>query len=116
MWTILNTFKENIGTGASFYLLLIFFNAIYFLTIFGIVYVDASYLNTFNIAVHTILCLFLIYRFNPMRKSIEITKYDQTIIFSISIFLLVNMGIIETLKSLYVDGTILFTNDTKSSL
>jgi hypothetical protein len=116
MWTMLNIFKEKIGTGASFYLLLVFFNAVYFLTIFGIVYVDSSYLNSFNITVHSILCLFLIYRFNPMRKGIEITKYDQTIIFSISIFLLVNMGIIETLKSLYVDGTSLLVNDTKSSL
>uniref|UniRef100_A0A6C0JGF4 Uncharacterized protein n=1 Tax=viral metagenome TaxID=1070528 RepID=A0A6C0JGF4_9ZZZZ len=88
--------------GNSSVYLLFGFNMIYFATLFGIVYVNSSYINVFNIVVHVILCLFLIVRFNPLRKDIVIKKYDQVFIFSTAIFLLLNLGVIEYINK-FVD-------------
>jgi hypothetical protein len=104
--------------GRSSYFILLGFNIIYFATLFGIIFIKPNYINTFNICVHTFLCLFLMYRFNPLRKNIDVTKYDQIIVFSSAIFLLLNLGIIEIVKtSGLVDNNIMniFENSTKSS-
>jgi len=89
-------FSDTIGN-SSIYILMIF-NILYFSTLFGIIYLKSSYIEIFNIIVHSLLCLFLIYRFNPMRKNIVVKKYDQILVFSTSIFLLLNLGIIEYVK------------------
>jgi hypothetical protein len=90
--------------GLSSYLLLVLFNIVYFGSLVGIVLINPQYINVFNIIVHGILCLFLMYRFNPLRKNIEINRFDQTIIFSTAIFLLLNLGIVEVIKTFYIDG------------
>jgi hypothetical protein len=105
----MNLFKEKIDNieykiGLSSYLILVAFNIIYFAALIGIVLINTSYINAFNILIHSILCLFLMIRFNPMRKNIEINKYDQVIIFSSALFLLINLGIIEVIKTFYVNG------------
>lgn len=105
----MNLFKVKIDgiedkAGFSSYLLLVLFNIVYFGSLLGIVLINTDYINVFNIIVHGILCLFLMYRFNPMRKNIEINRFDQTIIFSSALFLLVNLGIVESIKTFYIDG------------
>ena len=105
----MNLFKAKIDgiedkVGVSAYVLLVTFNIIYFGALLGIVLMNTEYINTFNIIVHVILCLFLMFRFNPIRKNIEINKYDQVIIFSSALFLLVNLGIVEIIKTFYVNG------------
>jgi hypothetical protein len=104
--------------GRSSYFMLLCFNIIYFATLFGVIFINPTYINRFNICVHTLLCLFLIYRFNPLRKNIEINKYDQIIVFSSAVFLLLNLGIVEIVKKIFlVDTNIMniFKNNTKSS-
>ena len=104
--------------GVSSQMVLFLFNIIYFGTLFGIILINTSYINTFNIIVHSILCLFLMYRFNPLRKSIEIKQYDQVIIFSTAVFLLLNLGIVEFIKNVYTNSSgvlNVFENNTKSS-
>jgi len=73
-------------------------------TIAGILIVNSEYINNFNIIVHSLLCLFLMYRFNPMQKTIEIKYYDKVIIFSTALFLLLNLGIVEFIKTRILDG------------
>jgi hypothetical protein len=90
--------------GVSSYLLLVVFNIVYFGSLLGIVLINTEYINIFNIIIHSVLCLFLMYRFNPMNKNIEIKKYDQVIIFSSALFLLVNLGIVEFINRFYIDG------------
>jgi hypothetical protein len=92
--------------GLSSYILLVTFNILYFGALLGVVLINTAYIDSFNIIVHSILCLFLMFRFNPIRKNIEINKYDQVIIFSSALFLLVNLGIVEVIKTFYVDGQI----------
>jgi hypothetical protein len=104
--------------GTSSHVLLVILNIIYFGTLFGIIVVNPTYINTFNICVHTFLCLFLIYRFNPLRKNIEVKQYDKVIIFSSAVFLLINLGVVEIVKKLFLIDTNtlnIFENSTKTS-
>ena len=121
MWSTIGLIRDKYDiitdkVGFSTYALLFIFNILYFGTLIGIVYLNTEYINTFNLIVHTLLCLFLMYRFNPLRKNIEIKHYDQIIIFSTAVFLLLNLGIVKIIKTKIVDGQKLFLNtNTKSS-
>jgi hypothetical protein len=84
--------------GHYFVNIILVFHIAYFAVIFGIVSLNISYLNAFNVFIHTIVCLFLIIRFNPLRNKVRLREYDSPIIFSSSLFLLLNMTIIEALK------------------
>jgi hypothetical protein len=90
--------------GVSSYVLLVVFNIVYFGALVGVVLINSAYINVFNIIVHSILCLFLMYRFSPMQKNIVIKDYDQVLIFSSAFFLLLNLGIVELITAFYVDG------------
>jgi hypothetical protein len=106
MWSFFSIFKEKTKdvddkVGISFYILLFLFNILYFLSIAGVLFVNSNYINTFNVVVHSLLCLFLMYRFNPMNKTTTIREHDKAIIFSSAFFLLLNLGIVEFIKSIY---------------
>jgi len=121
MWSTIRILRDNYDiitdkVGFSTYALLFIFNIIYFGTLIGIIFLNTDYINTFNLIVHTLLCLFLMYRFNPLRKNVEIKHYDQIIIFSTAVFLLLNLGIIKIIKTKIIDGQKMFLNtNTKSS-
>ena len=87
--------------GISFYLLLLLVHIIYVSTLVGIVFVNSEYTNVFTNVVHSILCIFLMYRFNPYNKTTVIKEYDRFIIFNVALFLLFNLGILEVLKKVY---------------
>ena len=82
--------------------ILIIFNIIYFSSLIGIAYINISYITFFKIVIHTLLCLILIYRFNPLRKNVALKEYDSILIFSTATFLLLNMGIVESIKNFYI--------------
>lgn len=118
MWTIISLLRDNLDKvtdklGLTNYLLLIIFNIIYFGAIIGIVLINTEYINIFNIIIHSLLCLFLMYRFNPFRRNIEIKYYDQIIIFNTAVFLLINLGIAQYIRKGIDDSKQLFVNDTK---
>jgi hypothetical protein len=123
MWSILNIFKEKSTDiidkiGMSSHFVLIIFNLIYFSALFGIVFINSTYIDIFNIIVHSFLCLFLMYRFNPLRKNIELKHYDQVIIFSSAFFLLLNLGVVEFVKTGFSNGENILNKlktNTKSS-
>ena len=77
---------------------LLIFHIIYFAIVFGVVTFDINYLNLLNYCVHTIICLFLIIRFNPYRENNHLHPNDPKVIFSISIFLLLNMFVMEVIR------------------
>ena len=106
MWTALGILRDKSAAledkvGISSYLLLVIFNVLYFGALAGVVYINTAYIDVFNVIVHTILCLFLMYRFNPMHKNIVIKDYDKVIIFSSALFLLLNLGIVEVVKNMF---------------
>jgi len=81
--------------------ILFIFNITYFSILIGIITFDIHYLNILNYSVHTIICLFLIIRFNPYRENIRLHPIDSKIVFSTSIFLLLNMFVIEVIKKFF---------------
>jgi len=84
--------------GQYFVTVIFTFHVIYFAVIFGIVSFNMAYLNTFNIVIHILVCLFLIFRFNPLREKNHLKPHDSDIIFSSSLFLLLNLGVLEFIK------------------
>jgi hypothetical protein len=66
----------------------------YILIFFGILSVNPTYIEGFNIIVQFVICLFLLFRFHPFRKH-ELRVYDSKIIFSSALFLLINLGAVK---------------------
>jgi hypothetical protein len=86
----------------DYYLYIIFwFHLIYFSVIFGIMTLDIHLLNSFNIFIHTMVCVFLILRFNPLREKNRLRENDSRIIYSSSLFLLLNMGVVEIIRKFF---------------
>ena len=71
--------------------------AAYIVLFLGVVNFNPSYITELKLLMQVVICVVLIYRFNPFRKH-ELKKYDATIIFSSAIFLLVNTGIAEVFE------------------
>jgi hypothetical protein len=97
-----NKIESVIDKLGRHYYILIAFNIIYFASLAGVVFINVTYINYFKNSIHILLCLILIYRFNPLRKNIVLKEYDQILIFSTSVFLLFNMGVAEYIKSYLV--------------
>jgi len=68
--------------------------AMYFVTFFGLVSLNPTYISEFRWIMQVIICTFLIYRFNPFVTH-TLKRYDANIIFSSAVFLLINTGMIE---------------------
>jgi hypothetical protein len=69
----------------------------YIVVFLGVVNFNPSYITELKLLMQVVICVVLIYRFNPFRKH-ELKKYDANIIFSSAIFLLVNTGIAEVFE------------------
>jgi hypothetical protein len=78
------------------YLSLALYSA-YIVLFLGVVNFNPSYITELKLLMQVVICVVLIYRFNPFRKH-ELKKYDANIIFSSAIFLLVNTGIAEVFE------------------
>ena len=89
-----------------YYLLIGTLYVLYFVLFIGIFYVDAKYIQLINNCLQLLVCLFLIYRFFPLRRH-ELHKYDSDIIFSCAVLLLINTGIGQIIKD---DFANFFTN------
>jgi len=68
--------------------------AAYIIVFLGVVNFNPTYITDLKLLMQVVICVVLIYRFNPFRKH-ELKKYDADIIFSSALFLLVNTGIAE---------------------
>jgi len=84
--------------GHYFVTIIVVFHVIYFAVIFGIITFNMAYLNTFNVSMHIMVCIFLIFRFNPLRERNHLKQHDSEIIFSSSLFLLLNLGVLEIIR------------------
>jgi hypothetical protein len=71
--------------------------AAYIVVFLGVVNFNPTYITDLKLLMQVVICVVLIYRFNPFRKH-ELKKYDANIIFSSAIFLLVNTGIAEVFE------------------
>ena len=71
--------------------------AAYIVLFMGVVNFNPAYITDLKLLMQVVICVILIYRFNPFRTH-ELKKYDANIIFSSAIFLLVNTGIAEVFE------------------
>ena len=74
---------------------ILFIHIAYLASFLGILYMDESYIHYFSTFIQLSVCLFLIFRFFPWRKTHEVTKLDVSIIFYCATFLLMNVVFIE---------------------
>jgi hypothetical protein len=85
-----------------FFSLTIFFIHLAYLAIFfGVAIVNEIYLKALSTIVQLGVCLFLIYRFFPLRQIDVLTKFDRTIIFYCATFLLLNVVLVEVYNSFW---------------
>jgi len=59
-----------------------------FISSIGIFQLDPKYLNSLEYYIRIYICLFLIWRFNPLRSKYEFTDLDRKIAFSAGAFIL----------------------------
>ncbi len=78
------------------YLSIVLYSA-YIVLFLGVVNFNPSYITELKLLMQVVICVVLIYRFNPFRTH-ELKKYDANIIFSSAMFLLVNTGIAEVFE------------------
>ena len=75
--------------------------AAYIVLFMGVVNFNPAYITDLKLLMQVVICVVLIYRFNPFRTH-ELKKYDANIIFSSAIFLFVNTGIAEVFERYWV--------------
>ena len=69
----------------------ILINILYFITFFGVVLIDETYVRQFSAIIQFTIAAVLVFRFNPFRSYTVLTGLDKYIIFSCGLFLLVNV-------------------------
>jgi hypothetical protein len=59
-----------------------------------------KYLDIMDYYIRIYICLFLIWRFNPLRENYEFTKLDRKIAFSAGLFILTTTALNQYLEQL----------------
>ena len=94
-YNILDTIDKMIDYAGRHYAYLdIILYTSYIILFIGIIKINPIYVSDLHFIMQIIVCVILIYRFNPFRTH-ELKKYDANIIFSSAIFLLFNTGIVK---------------------
>jgi hypothetical protein len=83
----------------------------YIFIFLGISYLLPTYIRAISNVMHLVICLFLIYKFNPLRKNQQLTETDSNLIFFIAVFIILSTGITEfalaffdSLKNVFKDN------------
>lgn len=76
---------------------------LYAISIIGLSRNAPKYIETLDSYVKIYVCLFLIYRFNPFRKTIEFTELDRKIAFSAGLFILTTTTINKIILTYFTD-------------
>ena len=69
-----------------------------FISALGISQTAPKYLDTMDYYVRIYICLFLIWRFNPLREKVEFTELDRKIAFSAGAFILTTTALNQYLE------------------
>ncbi len=69
-----------------------------FLSALGISEMAPKYLASLDYYIRVYICLFLIWRFNPLRENYEFTDLDRKIAFSAGVFILTTTALNEYLE------------------
>lgn len=81
----MDTVKKQLYWG-----LILLLYILYGITFFHIIYVNPMWIRLLSTLIQTLICLFLLVRFNPFRKH-ELREFDGQIIFASALLLLTNL-------------------------
>jgi hypothetical protein len=89
---------------------ILFIHLAYLATFVGFAsFFNETYVHHFNIFIQLIVCVFLIVRFSPFKKTYKLTKLDIATIFYCATFLLLNVVATEIYKIFFIDTTVVKT-------
>jgi hypothetical protein len=86
----------------------------YIFLFLGVSYVSPGYIRTFGVIMHILICFMLIYKFNPLRGKVQLSDYDSQLIFLASVFILLNVGIVEIADAFFNNLKKLFEVDMRT--
>jgi hypothetical protein len=100
---ILNTIDSFIGSFSAhvYYIIIGIIYTTYLVTLIGVAYIDNRYAQTLNTFLQTFIAIVLMIRFNPLRKNIQYTTNDQTLIFASAFYLLSNDQILHYVTHMF---------------
>ena len=88
----------------------------YIFIFLGISYLLPTYIRIISNVMHLLICLFLIYKFNPLRKNQQLTETDNNLIFFSAMFIILSTGITEFALSFFNSLKSVFKDDMSSVL
>jgi hypothetical protein len=88
----------------------------YIFIFLGISYLLPTYIRSISNVLHVVICLFLIYKFNPLRSVQQITETDKNLIFFAAIFIIMSTSITEFTISFFDSMKQVLKKDLSSSM
>ena len=73
--------------------------ALIFISSLGVSELAPKYLDSLDYYIRVYICLFLMWRFNPLREKYEFTDLDRKIAFSAGVFILTTTALNEYLEN-----------------
>lgn len=109
--------KENINYFQNFFfeLLTVISYLLLIVSVLGISQKALEYLDTISFYIRIYICLFLIWRFNPIRTKYEFTELDRKIAFSAGLFVLSTTALNKYLVYIKDEAKII-TNKVKNDI
>lgn len=119
--TIKNAIKQTDGVVESIkkptFLFTVGITYVSYIFIFlGISYMLPTYIRAISNIAHLAICLFLIYKFNPLRSNQQLTETDSNLIFFAAVFIIMSTSITEFALSFFNSMKRVFKNDLSSAL
>lgn len=75
-----------------------FFYFLLIISSIGLFYIESKYLDILQHYINTYICLFLLWRFNPLKKHFKFTNLDRKIAFSAGAIILTTTALNQYLK------------------
>lgn len=88
----------------------------YIFVFLGISYMLPTYIRVISNIANLAICLFLIYKFNPLRSNQQLTETDSNLIFFAAVFIIMSTSITEFALSFFNSVKNVFKNDLSSAL
>lgn len=95
---------------------LFFIHFVYGMVLLGIFSSVPQYIYVWNMLVQVCLCLFLLYRYHPFRKSHKFEEYDARLIFGSALLLLTNIISLPLIFSYFFKTIDITNNKIKGSI
>ncbi len=88
----------------------------YIFLFLGISYLLPSYIRAITNILHSTICVFLIYKFNPLRSVEQITDTDKNLIFFAALFILMSTSITEFSIAFFNSMSQVLKNDISTAI